>query len=195
MAGSRLNRQLGDTHLNPEEVVIREREALLNILNKRNMSHHDELIKADRSIGVRMLYNDLISRLKKLYPPLLVRDGIEGSVALYRLATENEMSADGYDLGAPQWYNEHRYIIGLPKDPLPEWGHLMVDTDNRATCDVNKKGEGTRGWRSVLIAFIKSGVITYDAAVKEFGDPATDSRSNVWFETLNEYRLGSKIQN
>lgn len=170
--------ELGDNKLNPEESVIRERESLLA---HRHREHaypgQEQLIQADRSIGNRLHYSEVILRLNKLNPSILVKDGIQGHVALYRRKTKAEMDRDGYDLARPQWYNEHKYVTGFPKDFLPEWGHLTTDTDGIAEREV-------RGWRSVLIAFMKHGVITYAQATEQFGDPANDQRSNFWFQHL-----------
>ncbi len=136
---------------------------------------------ADRSNGPRMAYTELIRRLKKIYPPLLVKDGVEGNVALYRRKKGEEMAAEGYDLSRPTWYNEHKYVAGFPKTEIPEWGHLVGDTDGIAEREV-------RGWRSVLIAFIESGAITYQAAVEEFGNPSDDMRNGHWMQILEQKR-------
>jgi hypothetical protein len=173
--------ELGDKRLSPEESVAKERASLLDILNKRNIHGHDDLIQADRSQGSRLHYGELITRLRRLCPSLLVKDGIEGNVALYIRKSQNEMAASGYDLSMPQWYNENKYATGFPKGWIPEWGHLTTDTDNRAEHEI-------RGWRSVLIALIKTRAITYAAAVNEFGDPSGDQRAQYWMEQLLEFK-------
>jgi len=181
MAGSKLNRQLGDKHLDPKENVAKLREELLAQRENDKIHGHDELVQADRSQGSRLHYGDFIRKLQSIFPELLVKDGIEGNVALYRPKTSLEKMADGYDLLLPEWYNYHKYVTGCPKDFLPEWGHLTTDTDGIANREV-------RGWRSMLIAFVKAGVVTYEAVVKEFGSPENDQRSNLWFEQLAEFR-------
>jgi hypothetical protein len=180
LAGSKLNPQLGDAHLDPKEEVARQREELLKDIAPRKAYGQEELDKAERSEGPRLYYSVFLRKLKKIYPQLLVKDGIPGNVALYRPKTEGEIIRDGYDLAAPRWYNEHKYFAGFPKDHIPEWGHYVNDTDGIAEREV-------RGWRTVLIAFIKQGVLTYQAVVGEFGDPANDQRSRFWFEQLQEY--------
>lgn len=180
MAGSKLLHQLGDTHLDPKEEVARQRQELLHEIAKRKAYGQDELDKAERSQGARLYYSTFLRKLKKIYPQLLIKDGIPGNVALYRPKTEMEILRDGYDLEAPRWYNEHKYFAGFPKDHIPEWGHLLNDTDGIAVREV-------RGWRTVLIAFIKQRVLTYRAVVAEFGDPSNDQRSRFWFEQLQEF--------
>jgi hypothetical protein len=172
--------ELGDKRLDPKENVAKQREELLTL---RHANHaypgQDLLLKVDRSVGSRLHYSELIRRLQTLNPTILVKDGIPGHVALYRQKTAMEMEHDGYDLARPRWYNEHKYVSGVPKTDIPEWGHLTADTDGIAIREA-------RGWRSVVIAFVKNSVITYRQAVQEFGDPANDQRSKFWFEHLRE---------
>lgn len=174
--------ELGDKRLNPEESVAKEREELLSIRHKKHAFPGQDLLSdADRSIGSRIPSGEFITRLQKLNPAILVKDGIPGNVALYVRKSESEMAVDGYDLLRPQWWNEHKYVTGFPTQPLAEWGHLTTDTDGIAEREV-------RGWRSVLIAAIKAKAFTYEAAVEEFGDPIEDQRSRFWFEQLQGYR-------
>jgi hypothetical protein len=77
----------------------------------------------------------------------------------------------------------NRYVGGLPKIELPEWGYVDIDTSLIAT------REHIRGWRTILIGLIRAGVLSYFAAVDEFGDPAADKRSVVWMKKLLEWRL------
>ena len=180
MAGSRLNAQLGDKHLDPKEAVIREREDLLRLISNRRAYGQKDIEKVERSEGPRLYYSILISRLKRLYPEFLVKDGIPGNVALYRPKTTAEIINDGYDLGAPKWHNEHKYVTGFPKEHIPEWGHYQNDTDGHAIREV-------RGWRSILIALVKQGLVTYQAVKVEFPDPIHDQRSKYWFDQLHDY--------
>lgn len=180
MANSRLTPQLGDKHLDPKEAVAREREELTKAIAPRKAYGQEELDKPDRSQGARLYYSVLLRKLKAVYPNFLVKDGIPGNVAVYRPKTESEKINDGYDLSRPQWHNESKYVTGFPKDWIPEWGHYLNDPDGIAEREV-------RGWRSILIAMIKQGLITYAAAIKEFGNPEHDQRNRFWFEQLHEY--------
>lgn len=177
---SKLNRQLGDTHLDPKEEVARQRENLLNDISHRKAYGQEDIEKVERSNGSRIYYSVLLRRLRYIYPPMLVKDGIPGHIALYRLKTEDEIANDGYDLSVPKWYNEHKYFTGFPKAAIPEWGHYVNDTDGIALREV-------RGWRSVLIAMVKQGLTTYEKVIEEFSDPIHDQRSKYWFEQLKEY--------
>jgi hypothetical protein len=180
VAGSRLNSQLGDRFLNPEEEVIRQREDLLHDISGRKAYGQEDIEKEARSEGPRLYYSVFLRRLKKIYPQFLVKDGIPGNVAVYRPKTQEEIIQDGYDMLFPQWHNEHKYVTGFPKEDIPEWGHYKNDTDGIALHEV-------RGWRSVLIAIVKQGLVTYEAVAKEFGDPIHDQRSKYWFDQLHPY--------
>lgn len=180
MAGSRLSHQLGDKHLDPKEEVARQREELLHAISGRKAYGQDDIEKADRSAGPQMFYSVLLLKLKNIYPQLLVKDGIPGNVALYRPKTDAEIINDGYDLSAPKWYSQYKYVTGFPQKFIPEWGHFVNDADGIAIREV-------RGWRTTLIALIKQGLVTYDAVVKEFGDPIHDQRSKYWFDQLHQY--------
>lgn len=180
MAGSRLNHQLGDTHLDPKEEVVRQREELLKDISQRKAYGQEELDKSARSEGSRLYYSTLLKKLKNIYPHFLVKDGIPGNVAVYRPKTKEQIALDGYDLTRPTWHNESIYVTGFAKYWIPEWGHFLNDTDGIAEREV-------RGWRSILIAMIKQGLFTYAAAIEEFGNPEHDQRSRFWFEQLHEY--------
>lgn len=171
--------QLGDIHLNPEEAVAREREDLLRIEAKKRIHGQDELEKTDRSLGPRMFYTEILRRLRSINPEIHVLEGSPGSVALYAPKRKEEYHESDF-LDIPpngSFFIHHKYVGGVLKDWLPEWGHVTVDTSNVAHKEV-------RGWRSVLIGLIKAGIIPYDKTIKEFGDPQNDQRSQFWYEQL-----------
>lgn len=172
---------LGDMHLDPVESVKREREDLLRIRQKEKIHGQDELDKADRSTGTRLYYSEFLTKLQRIVSGFFVKDGSPGQLALYVAKTESEIAADGYDLNYPQWHNESKYVTGFPKDWIPEWGHVLNDTDGIAIREV-------RGWRSILIAMIKQKLIKYVDVIREFGDPINDKRSTLWFEQLVQFK-------
>lgn len=170
--------QLGDTHLNPEEAVCRECEELLKIAATRRVWGQDELEDAERSLGPRMSANDLIRRLRKANPDIQVKDGIPGNVALYLRKKAYEYGPEDEDRSG--FFIDHKYVGGFPLHPLPEWGHVDTDTSRLATRE-------HRGWRSVLIALIKGGALTYQQACTEFSEPY-DKRSWMWHEQLQPFK-------
>jgi hypothetical protein len=173
---------LGDKHLNPEESVARLREEELSKRHRREkMPGQEKLNEVDRSKGNYIQGSVLFDRLKKLNPSLFIRIGTPGNFAIYIPKTPAEMAVDGYDPEKPLWWNGSRYVTGFPAGMVPEWGHLLNDTDGIANREV-------RGWRSVLIMLIKQQIIKYSDAVKEFGNPQYDQRSEFWFKQLQNFR-------
>ena len=188
MSGSRLNHELGDTHLSPEEAVLREREELLQLASKSKIWGQEELENSDRSAGPRLYYTEIVRRLQVINPRLAVRDGLEGSVALYRPVEPWEYDPEQWDPERPDWFNQHKYVGGMKKDWLPEFSHVLLDTSNLPTREV-------RGWRSVLLSLIKSHTISIKSAIQQFGDPSTDQRSGRWNEQIWEFCNKSKQEN
>ena len=195
MAGSRLNRQLGDKHLNPEEAVIREREDLLRIESKKKIWGQAELENTDRSAGPRLYYTEILRRLWLINPQLKVKEGVEGSVALYRTLEPWEYdpelplySSEGSrrtDVEKTDWFNHHKYVGGMEKGWLPEYSHVLLDTSHLATREI-------RGWRSVLLSLIKGKAISVEGAIEQFGDPSLDQRSGRWQEQIWEFKQQSR---
>jgi hypothetical protein len=183
---------LGDKHLNPEESVIRLREELLAQESKKRLWHQDELADQERSEGPRLNWTDLLHRLQKLNPGIQVKDGLTDdkgvkAVALYLRKRPDEYSpeetADPVAMTPPNgvFFLDHKYIGGFQQHEMSEWGHVLTDNTQVAVRE-------RRGWRTVLMKMIQSGVITYAQAVKEFGDPKFDKRSTFWNEEMQQYR-------
>jgi hypothetical protein len=173
--------QLGDKHLSPEEAVIREREQLLAMEAKKKIWGQAELEDSNRSAGPRLYYTEIIQRLLKLNPSLIIRDGSDNRVAIYRPKWHDEYDWEQFDWHAPtSWRWDFEYVTGMEKGYLPQYSHVELDTSNLVKREI-------RGWRSVLIALIKAKAISYRGAIKEFGDPAEDQRSGRWFEQLIQY--------
>lgn len=169
---------LGDTKLSPEEANLREREQLLKMAAKKKIWRQDELEDPDRSAGPRLYYTEILRRLWTLNPDLRVEDGSADQVAIYRPKRHDEYDWQQWDPNAPtKWRWDFEYVAGLPKEWIPEYPHVTLDTSKLATREIH-------GWRSTLIALIKARAITYRGTIQEFGDPANDQRSTRWFEQL-----------
>lgn len=186
-------RMLGDTHLSPQESVIREREKCLKDASKFRIFGQDELENPERALGPRLQYTELISRLKSIAPELKAVDGSEGNIALYFPRTQRDYadtlrewdySQKGKD---DKFFQAHRYVCGFPKQDLPEYSTVDIDTSLLPTRE-------RRGWRTVLITLIKQGVITYSDAVAQFGDVGTDQRGWRWSEQLLPWKLRPEIK-
>ena len=172
--------ELGDKRLNPEEAVCREREDILKIESKKRIHGQDELEKEERSLGPRLWWKELIGRLTRLNSGIRVREGSEGAVAIYYHKRRDEyVPSDFETVFKDGFFRHHKYVTGIRKEWIPEWGHVTVDTSLVAHHEV-------RGWRSVLVSLVKQRVLTYRQAVEEFGEP--DSRGRFWHEQLRQYK-------
>src|SRR5690348_13218553 len=183
--------ELGDQRLDPKENVAKLREICLKDASKYRIGNQDELTDAKRSTGARLNYTEILTRLQKIVPDLVAKEGSPGNLALYCPRTIDQVDAairegsggSGKDL----FFLLNRYVGGMPKEELPEWGYLDIDTSLLAT------REHLRGWRTILIGLIRAGVLSYDAACAEFGDPANDPRNVEWMKKTLEWREnGSK---
>src|SRR6185312_5745016 len=175
--------ELGDTRLNPDEAVIREREDLLTKASKYKIEDQSELEDAKRSEGARLHFTELLRKLQVIAPGLQARDGSAGNLALYYPRTPEQLNVALREGGQNDiFFIFNKYVGGIPKDELPEWGYVDIDTSLIAT------REHVRGWRTVLIGLIRAGVISYREAITEFGDPENDPRNMIWMKKTLEWR-------
>lgn len=177
--------ELGDKRLDPKEGVAQQREKCLAQAAKFRIEDQDELANADRIYGPRLNYAALLERLQRLAPGLQARDGAPGQLALYFPRKPQELDAairEGSGGSGDLFFLLNKYVGGFPKDEIPEWGYVDIDTSLVAT------REHARGWRTVLIGLIHCSVISYQQAIDEFGDPATDARSKIWMKKTLEWR-------
>lgn len=175
--------ELGDTRLDPDEMIKREHEDLLRIAGKKRLPKQEDLEDPDRAFGHRITHSDVIRRLQKEIPDLKAVPSLPGHVALYCPRTHAEylealVESDGHQKG---FFLHHKYVGGFPCEPLPEFSTVDIDTSHLPTRE-------NRGWRSVLIALLRAGVITYGACVRQFGHD-DDVRAWRWREQTHPWRL------
>lgn len=165
---------LGDRKLDAEGVMERELENTRNMNQKYRHPDQDNLEKQERSAGPRMEPSELIRRVKQENSELIVRDGgLPNTVALYVYVKPHLRTEGSED-------EPFAYVAGFVREPLPEFSHLVLD-------DRGLPKREYRGWRSVVIALIKSKALTYEQAVRQFGEP-TGQRAYRWFEELKGHR-------
>ena len=183
---------LGDKHLNPEESVIRLREEIIAQEANKRLWHQDELADQERSEGPRLNWTELLRRIQKLNHGIKVKDGLVDdkgvkAVCLYLKKRPDEYTpeelADPLGNTPPNgpFFLDHRYVGGFMQHEMSEWGHVLTDTSKVAVRE-------RRGWRTVLMKLIQSGVLSYEQTIKEFGDPKWDARATFWNEELQQYR-------
>lgn len=142
--------------LHPEDAVIKFREEN-NAEAVRQFRRYDpeEFGNAEKALGRRIDPHDLIRRITKLNPLVIVMPGgIPGHAAVRYPGME-------YATGFP---------VAVPC--LPEFSCVVYDERGVDAMEV-------RGWRDVLKALIKKGAFTLEAVNKEFGI-ATGNRAERW---------------
>jgi hypothetical protein len=178
--------ELGDVRLSPEEAVYREREELLKLASTRKIGGQAELEDAERSAGPRISWQEVIRRLRLCNPKLHFADSQGGAhIAVYRLKNRAEAADHEYDPEKFDWWNDHIYVTGFPKQDMAEYSHVVLDSSNLPVREI-------RGWRSVLIALIKASAISHESTLKHFGE-AIGARSGRWHEQLQHFRNNRSI--
>jgi len=173
---------LGDKHLDPDESVVRETELSLKQASQFALPGQKELEDPDRSSGRRLYYGEVLRRLQSINPGIRVKDGIPGNVAIYVRKRSDEYDFEEWEprFKDDAFFWHHRYVTGCLKGFLPEFSHVLLDTSHLPTREV-------RSWRSLLIALVKAGAISYSEAIEGFGDPSSDQRSGRWFDHLGAW--------
>lgn len=177
--------ELGDKRLSPDEAVIREREDLIKVVSAKKIAGQEGLEDSERAGGARMAWTEVIRRLQKINSEIQARDGISGHIALYRPKRRDEYQPMDWEQVPPggPFFRDHVYVYGMEKQPTPEWS--VVTLDNAGLPERERIG-----WRSVVLAFIKSGAIPYRNACEEFGDPSSDLRAyreGGWFDQVKKF--------
>jgi hypothetical protein len=187
-------RELGDFRLDPKESVAREREKALAMAARKRIYKQGELEDAQRALGPRIHFEEMIRRLRKLIPSLKVLDGSPGNVALYVPRDTGEVAARYYEWLQEQeeasargrkrqdfFFLYHKYVGGFPKLELQEYTTIDIDNANLGTKE-------HRSWRTVLIGLLRQGVLSYKEVVSEFRDIGTDRRGWRWNDSTRKWR-------
>jgi len=163
--------QLGDRALDAKENLIKLTEENQKETDKFRIYGQDMLEDQDMARGEPMAYQELILRLKKMCPSLVIGDGGYPGAIQVRV---------------PAWVEDEyttKYVTGFMKEVLPEYSWITVD-------DKGLPKREHRGWATVLIALIRQGIVSYDKALQHFKEP-TGQRAVRWQELIREakYRI------
>lgn len=148
----------------------------------RKQRHDDqaEFRREEARWGKTMLPSDFLVKLHRVIPNLFVAPGgFRGDVSLYLIA-----SGPRADWGG----KNYKYMGYFEFDTMPEHSIFEFDEDK----DVLVRAT-SMGWRSVLLRFIKAGVLTEQQCEKEFGQPSTGN-SNVWFKQLQSHYNAKRVE-
>lgn len=134
------------------------------LANKR-LPGQEERKESPARWGRAMHSSEFINRLRQIIPNLHVRDGnIPGDISLYKVF------GDSVD-----------YVCYLTSGIMPEYEIVRVDEHN---LPVGSK----RGWRTVLLRLIKSGLVTEEQAIKCFGHPSNGEAARFYLAELQSHR-------
>ena len=167
--------ELGDKRLDPTESLAKIKEENAKLAQKSRIKHQDELENTEMALGQPMQWRNLVYLLQKMNSKILIRDGGVRDAIQVRYPDADDMysRANGGD--------GTRYITGFYKEVMPEFSAIMSDERGRPKREC-------RGWRTVLVALIRQGIITYKSAVDVFGD-ANGIRAGRWQEILRDKRV------
>src|ERR1039458_8096558 len=157
--------QLGDSHLDEVENLSKLKEG--NAVRTEKLKVHDQatLENKDMALGTPMGWQDLVRLLAKMNHKIICEDGgMKDAIAVRYPA----MQEDGV-------YGK-KYVTGFYKEVLPEFSHITTDERGLPKREV-------RGWRTVVLALIRQGIVSYRDAVEVFGEP-NGVRSGRWHELL-----------
>jgi len=163
--------------LSMAEHVARMREMNYNSEGTRRQRHPDQEFFYDRRPGRYMDCGLFLQKLLKAYPLLYVTaGGIKGDLALYATA------------GAPRrdWNNQSfKYAGYVTLGPMPEYSEYEFnERDVLQRCT-------QMGWRSALLRFVRSGILTEEQCDREFGPPSGGANS-LWYKKLHDFRNESR---
>lgn len=163
-----------EPRLSMAEHVSRLQEKNYNSHAVKAQRHADQEEFRKNRVGRSMLASDLLLKLQRLVPNLFVKEaGIFGNVALY--LTSPGLRAD--------WDNKnYKYMGFVPFTLLPEMSSYEFDNSK----DVMIR-EDEKGWRNVLLGFIRSGILTVEQCDKEFGK-AVGGHTDLWFKRIQQYK-------
>ncbi len=136
-------------------------------LQTYRMSDHNWFKNFLRRKGDVIHASDLIFRLQKLNPHLIVQNQI--NFPDWGLYIAN--------LGRIQ------YLSGFGKHWLTEFSWTTVDERDLPV-------DHQKGWRTVLVELCSKGALTWDQVLMEFGDPLDGFNEERWFIATEHLRLG-----
>jgi hypothetical protein len=162
--------------LSTEEHLEWQKEKSYRAAGRQRWDNQSDYENEEARWGRVMNSSEVISKIFKLIPhDLFVTDGRIGTdIALYRIYGQPQPDLDG---------KTFRYLFYIPQGRLPEFS--QYEFDHR---DIPTK-EKRRGWRTVLLRLIRTGLVTERQVEEEFG-PALGEASTVWHRTLWKYRNG-----
>ncbi len=156
------------------EHTARTRERNFNAAADQRVRFQDDYKNDEARIGRAMYHADFLNIVRKLVPNIYITEGrIEGDLAIFQTYPCPQPDLEGRDF---------RYLFYIPTGLLPEYSIWEFDKIR----DIRIR-ESQRGWRTVLLRLIKSGMLTEETCNVVFGVP-TGEAATVWKRELFEFR-------
>jgi hypothetical protein len=155
--------ELGDKRLNEVEGLAKAKEENLALAAQNKIPDQAVLEDAKAALGMPLHPNELIRRIQRLNPRIIVEPGgVRNAVAVRTLAFDTEIGKE-----------EKKYITGFYIDmPMPEFSCVVLDNKGLPVKEV-------RGWRTVLLALIRQKLLTKKQCDLTFGK-AQGQRTSLW---------------
>ena len=165
--------ELGDKRLDPTENLAKLKEENAQLTAKSKIKDQSLLENKDMAIGSPMEWSGLVYLLKKMNTQIIIEDGGVRNALAVRYPGK---LADG-TFGK-------RYVTGFYKEVMPEFSCILSDERGRATREC-------RGWRTVVLALIRQGIIRYKDAVETFGNPTVSAQDDGrnYYVTNRRYKI------
>lgn len=153
---------------------LREQNFNSEALKAQRWANQEEYKNAVARIGKAMHHSDFLRVIKHLVPDLYITDGrIEGDLAVFRVYGRPQPQLGG---------RTFEYLFYCPTGLLPEFSIYEFDEVR----DIPIR-EQKRGWRTVLLRLIKSGLVSEDTVNKIFGR-AEGPASTIYNSSLQAFR-------
>lgn len=153
-----------------EEELLRLWEDTDKMLERQRYEDQADFKNAERQMGKVLHSSELVRRIQKLNPNLIVEDSVamKGNAAFYLVDKEGK----------------HYTNASFNKGHVPEFTIMTTDA---ADLPVHYP---TYGWRTVLVRLLKFNAITWQQVLSTFGDVHHhDSRGRHWKLNVAAYRI------
>jgi hypothetical protein len=163
------SQELGQKRLDALDNLQKLKEENIRMAAKFKLPGQAMLENAEIAVGKPMAWQDLVRLLQKMNPDIKCVDGGMANAIAVRFPAMQEDGVFGL-----------KYVTGFYKEVLPEFSHISTDIHGLAVRE-------NRGWRTVVLACIRQGIVSYRDAVDVFGEP-DGVRGGRWHEILREQK-------
>jgi hypothetical protein len=154
-----------------DEAICRVQEDNDHFSDRYRLSDHSELKNLERRAGTRIHHSELILGVQQINPRIFVQRSINYPEIPWKWGFYMDVRG------------RMKYVSGCPDGWLREFSCYEVDERNLMT------GYEIRGWRTILLRMLASGLLAWAEVLKRFGD-AEGVNSNRWRMLTLHFREG-----